>query len=245
MSLPEPDHGTAGTTVPDEGPRPPGGAVLTAPPVHTCTVVAGPTAPHGPGDGADARPAPDATAGPRPASGAVPPQDAPAAAASEGNDPSPADCAACAGPTGALPRIIVRNRVLRWLLLGVGMVSLVLGVIGVLLPVMPTMPFVIVAAWCFLRSSERLYTWIVGHPQFGPPLESYLRYKGITMQAKVISIAMLWVSITTTSFVIVDALWLRATLLGAAAAVTVYLVLMRTLDPALLRTATAARRPRG
>lgn len=41
----------------------------------------------------------------------------------------------------------------------IGCLSLVLGIVGVILPILPTVPFVLLAAFCFARSSERLNGW--------------------------------------------------------------------------------------
>lgn len=41
----------------------------------------------------------------------------------------------------------------------VGCVSIILGIVGVVLPILPTVPFVLLAAFCFARSSERLDGW--------------------------------------------------------------------------------------
>ena len=49
-----------------------------------------------------------------------------------------------------------------------GFVMVALGIIGALLPVMPTTIFLIVAAWCFARSSPKLEARLLSHPQFGP-----------------------------------------------------------------------------
>ncbi len=41
----------------------------------------------------------------------------------------------------------------------IGCISLGLGIIGVILPILPTVPFVLLAAFCFAKSSERLDSW--------------------------------------------------------------------------------------
>lgn len=74
-----------------------------------------------------------------------------------------------------------RNAVL--IVLGWGFVSL--GVVGVVLPVLPTTPFMLIALWCFARSSKRFHDWLYHHRLFGPPLRKWDRYGVIPVSAKV------------------------------------------------------------
>lgn len=53
-----------------------------------------------------------------------------------------------------------------WVVLGISCVAL--AMIGVVLPLLPTVPFLLLAAFCFARSSERLHDWLLSHPVFGP-----------------------------------------------------------------------------
>ncbi|CAA7628047.1 conserved membrane hypothetical protein [Candidatus Terasakiella magnetica] len=69
-----------------------------------------------------------------------------------------------------------------------GWVFFALGVIGAFLPVMPTTPFMLVALWCFAKSSDRFHAWLFHHKLFGPPLQSWERHGVIPLYAKVIAI---------------------------------------------------------
>lgn len=69
-----------------------------------------------------------------------------------------------------------------WLFLG--LMSVGLGLLGVVLPLLPTVPFILLAAFCFARSSERLHTWLVTHPTFGPLIENWQKNGAIEPRAK-------------------------------------------------------------
>jgi len=77
----------------------------------------------------------------------------------------------------------------RLLWLSFGLVALVLAVLGIALPLLPTTPFLLVAAFAFARSSERLHTWLVTHPRFGPSIDNWRREGAINRNAKVVSVA--------------------------------------------------------
>lgn len=65
-----------------------------------------------------------------------------------------------------------------------GWVMVALGFIGALLPVMPTTIFLIIAAWCFGRSSPRFEKWLLEHPVFGPTLVKWREHGAIPVRIK-------------------------------------------------------------
>lgn len=83
--------------------------------------------------------------------------------------------------TGAAVR---PRRVVRWLWFGGGAAALALGLIGVVLPLLPTTPFMILAAFCFSKSSERLHMWLLEHPLFGPPIIDWREHGAISRGGK-------------------------------------------------------------
>lgn len=71
--------------------------------------------------------------------------------------------------------------------LALGGVFLVIGIVGVFVPLLPTTPFLLLAAFCFARSSERLHRWLVDHPRLGPPIADWREHGAISMRAKVLA----------------------------------------------------------
>jgi hypothetical protein len=72
----------------------------------------------------------------------------------------------------------------RAIYLVLGCVSLVLGCVGAVLPLLPTVPFLLLTAYCFARSSQRLNDWFRGTKLYKEHLESYVQKKGMTMRTK-------------------------------------------------------------
>jgi len=66
----------------------------------------------------------------------------------------------------------------------IGLAMLCLAFVGTLLPVMPTTIFLILAVWCFGRSSPRLENWLLSHPTFGPTLRNWRATGAMPRRAK-------------------------------------------------------------
>ncbi len=77
----------------------------------------------------------------------------------------------------------------RHLYLGAGWLSLGLGAIGAVLPLLPTVPFMILAAFCFARSSPRLEAKLLDHPQLGPHIRRWRAHGAISRRGKKAALA--------------------------------------------------------
>jgi len=121
-----------------------------------------------------------------------------------------------------------------------GSISLALGVIGIFLPVLPTTCFLLLAAGCYIKSSRRLYNWLVNHRILGLYIKSYLEYHAISMKTKVISISVLWITILSSAFFFISLLWLRILLIAIAVGVTIHLAALKTLTKEMIEEATAS-----
>lgn len=119
-------------------------------------------------------------------------------------------------------------RVRSSILLACGWTSLGLGVVGIAVPILPTVPFVLLAAACFVRSSERCHRWLVTHPVFGRHIADYLAGRGIARRAKIVALATLWASVLLSVILFVPLLAADVVMLAVAAAVTIYIVRLPT-----------------
>jgi hypothetical protein len=123
-----------------------------------------------------------------------------------------------------------RFRVRRILLVIAGSLCVVLGLLGAVLPVLPTTPFLLLAAACYLRSSRRLYHWLLTNRLFGDYLRRYRAGEGLPRGFKIWTIAVLWLSLGSSAlFAVPDRLWwVRLLLLTVGIGVTTHLVLIPT-----------------
>lgn len=118
--------------------------------------------------------------------------------------------------------------IIKLLLIIIGVISMVLGVIGIFLPVLPTTPFLLLAAACFIRSSERLYNFLIKNKYFGKYIKDYREGKGIPKKTKILAISLLWISIGITVIFIISKVILRIIITIVASVVTVHIVKTKT-----------------
>lgn len=105
-------------------------------------------------------------------------------------------------------------------LIVIGCFSLALGAIGIFVPLLPTTPLVLVAAFAFANSSEKLHRWLLAHNLFGPLIDNWQRHRAISRPAKVTSVLSM-VAILVVSWlmgVATPVIAIQALVLGSAAA---------------------------
>lgn len=123
---------------------------------------------------------------------------------------------------------LVENPVIRWILFVGGFLLTGIGIAGLFLPLLPTTIFLLLAAWCFARSSERFYRWLHYNRLFGKYVRDYQSGNGMTLRSKLISIIMLWIGILASAIWATDNLYIRILLLLIAVGVTWHLVVIKT-----------------
>jgi uncharacterized membrane protein YbaN (DUF454 family) len=122
-----------------------------------------------------------------------------------------------------------RARLTRQLLIAAGSICVVLGVIGIFLPLLPTTPFLLLAAACYVRSSDRLNRWLLNHRVLGPYIRHYREDKAIPLKGKIFTIILLWLTISISAIFAVHILWIRIILFAIAVGVTIHVLTFKTL----------------
>jgi uncharacterized protein len=119
---------------------------------------------------------------------------------------------------------LARSRTKRAIYLGLGIFMLAIGIVGVWLPLIPTTGPVLLAAWCFARSSERFDQWMLNHRVFGPIVRDWRSGAGFTVRAKVIAVVALAVTFGVSIVFVVDNLGVRIGLAVLGLALAVFIV---------------------
>jgi uncharacterized membrane protein YbaN (DUF454 family) len=87
-----------------------------------------------------------------------------------------------------------------------GTICVVLGAIGIVLPILPTTPFLLAAAACYYKSSERMHKWLLNNKWFGEYIRNYTEGKGLTKKTKITALSVLWITIIFSTFFMLDRL---------------------------------------
>jgi len=114
----------------------------------------------------------------------------------------------------------------RRLLFAAGTLSLGLGIVGVFVPVLPTTPFLLLAAGCYLKSSQRFYNWLMGSRWLGSYIRNYTEGRGLPLRVKLSTIILLWATISISIWLVANTV-VTIVLLVIAVGVTLHIALIR------------------
>jgi uncharacterized membrane protein YbaN (DUF454 family) len=123
-----------------------------------------------------------------------------------------------AGPARGARRVVF---------LVVGVLSLATGVVGMFVPLLPTTCFLLLAAWCFARSSPPLHRWMYSNRWFGAYLRDYREGRGIPQALKVGSLSVMWLTIGGSVVLAISSFWVRLALIAIALGVTIHVASLR------------------
>ena len=128
----------------------------------------------------------------------------------------------------------LRGNLGRRLLLVIGTICVGLGVVGVFLPLLPTTPFLLLAAACYARSSQRFSNWLLGNRLLGKAIRDYREGRGLPLKLKALVLALLWATIGSTAVLATESVAVRAILIVIAVGVTAHILSIRRAkrDPA-------------
>ncbi len=118
---------------------------------------------------------------------------------------------------------------IRYLMVVGGLICVALGVIGIVLPLLPTTPFLLLAAYFFLRSSQRLYRWLLTHRVFGSYIRNYIHHRSISKGVKVTTLIILWGTISVSAYFMREVIWAQILLLVVAIGVSIHVLSLRTM----------------
>ena len=134
----------------------------------------------------------------------------------------------------------VIKRLKHIMLLAGGWLLLCIGIAGIFIPLLPTTPLLLLSAFCFFHSSDKWYNWLINHKRFGTPIRNFRMHRAISLRAKVMSLLLLWGSITSSALLMVPLLWIRLLLFVIAVGVTAYILSLRTLSSSFIEQADEA-----
>lgn len=110
-----------------------------------------------------------------------------------------------------------------------GTISVVLGVIGIFLPILPTTPFLLLAVFFYLKSSEKMYCYLINNKYLGSYIKNYTEKKGISLKTKIFVLTLLWISITFSALFVIDQLLIRILLFLIAFFVSWHILSQKTI----------------
>ena len=119
------------------------------------------------------------------------------------------------------------------ILIVLGSVALGVGILGIFLPLLPTTVFLLMAAACYARSSERLYQWLLNHKWFGVYIRNWREYRAVSRRHKIYTISLLWITLILSALLATDRLLVRLILLGIGIGVSTFILRLKTLPPGL------------
>jgi len=123
------------------------------------------------------------------------------------------------------------SRIRRVLWIGAGTLCVALALVGILAPILPTTPFLLLAAVCYGRSSQRFLHWLLTNRWFGVYIQNYREGRGLPPREKALTILGLWLTIGVSAVYVVSQWWLRLVLVAVALGVTIHLLRIRTARP--------------
>lgn len=114
-------------------------------------------------------------------------------------------------------------------LMVLGWIAVVLAALGVVLPLLPTTPFLLLAAWCFARSSPRFHDWLLYRSWFGSYLRHWQDHRALPPGAKWKAVTLILLTFAL-SLWLVKLLWVRVLLLAILIVLLTFMLRLPVID---------------
>jgi uncharacterized membrane protein YbaN (DUF454 family) len=129
------------------------------------------------------------------------------------------------------------RKILRTIWFIAGTICVALGVIGMVLPLLPTTPFLLAAAACYYKSSEKMHKWLLTNNLFGEYIRNYTEGKGLTKKTKITALTVLWATIVFSTVFMLNRLLpanlllpLQLIMIAIAVAVSIHILRLPTFE---------------
>lgn len=117
----------------------------------------------------------------------------------------------------------------KYMFLVLGLICLVLAYIGIAMPGIPGTPFIILTAYFFIRSSERLYAWILKNKIFSSIIHKFKDQERISFKTKLLFLVPVWISAIVADILFAKTLSGHIIVLLAITAYTIVILLLKKL----------------
>ncbi len=114
-------------------------------------------------------------------------------------------------------------------LIFLGSLSLGVGIVGIFVPGLPTTVFLLGAAACYARSSDRMYDWMLEHRVFGKYIKNYRKHKAMPIKSKIIALTMMWAMILLSAGFLIENIIVKIIVIIAGLIGTIAILLVKTM----------------
>jgi len=114
-------------------------------------------------------------------------------------------------------------------LIFLGSLSLGVGIVGIFVPGLPTTVFLLGAAACYARSSDRMYDWMLEHRVFGKYIKNYRKHKAMPIKSKIIALTVMWAMILLSAGFLIENIIVKIIVIIAGLIGTIAILLVKTM----------------
>ena len=118
----------------------------------------------------------------------------------------------------------------KWLFLLLGMVSLVLAYLGIILPGFPGTPFILLTAFFFVRSSDKLHEWVLKRKIFARLIKEFEQNPKVPLKLKIIILIPFWISIVVAEIFFVKNIYGHIAVIATSILLTIYVFRIKSIN---------------